>query len=67
LTANPTFHGRTKNIEVDFHFVREKVALKTMEVRYISSKDQIADAMTKPISRAPITRNCNNLNIATLL
>lgn len=32
LTVNPIFHAHTKHIEVDFHFVRELVARKVMEV-----------------------------------
>lgn len=36
LTANPMFHARTKHIEVDFHFVREKVALGALEVHFVS-------------------------------
>jgi hypothetical protein len=67
LTANPIFNGRTKHVEVDFHFVREQVASKAMEVRVISSKDQLADVLTKPLSRAPFIRNCNNLNIGCIL
>jgi hypothetical protein len=66
LTANPIFNGRTKHVEVDFHFVREQVAHKAIEVRIISSKDQLADVLTKPLSRAPFIRNCNNLNMSML-
>ncbi|KAK1601065.1 hypothetical protein QYE76_016639 [Lolium multiflorum] len=36
LTANLVFHARTKHIEVDFHFVREKVALGALEARSIA-------------------------------
>lgn len=49
LTANPLFHSRTKHL--DFHFVRDKVTQKAMQVRYISSCDQLADCLTKPLSK----------------
>jgi histone deacetylase 1/2 len=49
LTANPVFHARMKHIEVDFHFVRERVANKELDVCIISSEDQIADGFTKAL------------------
>lgn len=40
--------ARTKYIEVDYHFVREKVAQKLLSIRFISTGDQIANGFTKP-------------------
>jgi hypothetical protein len=50
LTANPIFHRRSKHIKVHYHFVHERVATKQLEVRPISNKDQLADALTKPLA-----------------
>jgi histone deacetylase 1/2 len=50
LTANPVFHARTRHIGIDFYFVRERVAAKKLAIKFISSKDQIADGFTKALS-----------------
>ncbi|XP_062196364.1 uncharacterized protein LOC133899389 [Phragmites australis] len=51
LGANPVFHAQTKHVKIDFQFVREKVAARALEVKFISSADQIADIFTKPLAR----------------
>lgn len=47
LALNPVFHAHTKHIELDVHFVRERVALGNLHVRYLPTEIQIVDVFTK--------------------
>lgn len=49
LSKNPILHGRTKHIDVKFHFLRELVKEGTVELIFCGTKEQIADIMTKPL------------------
>ena len=52
LSANPVFHSRMKHLALDYHFVRQQVQAKKLRVTHISSVDQLADALTKPLARS---------------
>ena len=51
LCKNPKDHGRTKHIDIRYHFVRNTVENKLVELRYCSTGQMIADAFTKPLPR----------------
>ncbi|WMV40740.1 hypothetical protein MTR67_034125 [Solanum verrucosum] len=56
LAANPVFHSKMKHLEVDYHFVQSLVRQGFLRVVHVSSKDQLADALTKPLARPDFQR-----------
>ena len=56
LAKNPTYHKRSKHIDVRAHFVRERIQANELRIEHIPSNEQVADILTKPISRVQFQR-----------
>ncbi|KAL0291904.1 UNVERIFIED_CONTAM: Retrovirus-related Pol polyprotein from transposon RE2 [Sesamum radiatum] len=51
LAKNPVFHDRSKHIDARFHFIRDCIANKEIEVEYVKTLDQVADIFTKALKK----------------
>ena len=51
IIKDPSFHARSKHIDIQHHYVRERVESKELEFIYTPTSDTIADVLTKPLSR----------------
>lgn len=56
LTKNPQHHARTKHIDIQQHFVREKLAEGHVDIQYTPTNCQIADGLTKPLAKDAFNR-----------
>ena len=63
LSKNPKNHGRTKHIDVSYHFTRERIASKEIKVNYVPSAANLADVMTKPLPRVPFENFRDGLGV----
>jgi histone deacetylase 1/2 len=63
MSSNPVQHRRTKHIEIDIHFVREKVALGQVRVLHVPTTAQFADIFTKGLPTQPFSDIRFSLNV----
>jgi len=63
LSHNPILHTRTKHMEINLFFVREKVIAKQLSIVHIPGTDQWADILTKPVSTSKFLLMRSKLNV----
>ena len=60
------FHERTKHIEIDYHFVREKIQFSLISTGYVKTGEQLDDIFTNTQSGEQVSYLCNKLGMINI-
>ena len=66
IAKNPIQHSRTKHIEIRHHFIRDHVSRGSIELKFVGTKDQLADIFTKPLAEDQFCRIRRELGMLDL-
>ena len=64
VAQNPVSHGRSKHIDIKYHYVREQVAAGTIDITECRGDDMVADILTKAVKRDQFQLQAGRMGIA---
>ena len=67
LSKDNKFHAHTKHINIQYHFIREAVEDKKIEVKYIPTNDNTSDIFTKPLAKLKFHRFVELLRLGSVV
>ena len=67
VSTNPVQHQRTKHVEIDLHFVRERVAIGDVRVLHVPTTSQFVDIFTKGLPTSVFQEFRSSLHIREAL
>ena len=57
------FHDKSKHIEIQYFYIRDVVQKGAIKLHYVSTDEQVADVLTKPLSRVKFEYICDKLGV----
>ena len=66
IAQNLVQHERTKHVEVDRHFIKEKLESGVIRFQFVKSEDQLANILTKAVTGRILHRTLDRLGVADI-
>ena len=66
IAANPMYHERIKHVEVDCHFIREKIQAGVIKTFHIPTRHQIVDFFTKALGQKQFFHLLSKMNLISI-
>lgn len=63
LSENHVFHNRSKHIKIRYHFIRDRIKRGVLRLQYISTEEQVAYILTKPLVKGKFVKYQDKLGV----